>query len=62
LIIQTDFAGWQKVVGQVLSCQAKFASRHGFIITDKVLVVMRLARKRTGAGIAANRGRRRVWC
>ncbi|KAL1905195.1 hypothetical protein Sste5344_009039 [Sporothrix stenoceras] len=54
----TDFTEWQKVVGQVMSYQAKFASRYGFIITDDVLVVMRISCERTGPGIAASRTKR----
>ncbi|KAI0526161.1 hypothetical protein F5B22DRAFT_632727 [Xylaria bambusicola] len=50
----------QKVVAQVLTYMADNNSRYGFIITDEVLVVLRLTYKRTGQGIAADRPRRQV--
>ncbi|KAJ3556124.1 hypothetical protein NPX13_g10205 [Xylaria arbuscula] len=51
---------WQKVVAQVLTYMAENNSRYGFIITDEVLVVLRLTRKPTGQGLAADRPRRQV--
>ncbi|EPE04333.1 hypothetical protein F503_01337 [Ophiostoma piceae UAMH 11346] len=57
-MLDTNFREWQKVIGQVMTYQLKFASRYGFIITDDVLVVMRITSERTGPGIATSRGRR----
>ncbi|CAK7225422.1 hypothetical protein SCUCBS95973_005859 [Sporothrix curviconia] len=54
-MLRTHILEWKKVVGQVVAYQAKYASRYGFIITDEVLIVMRLTREGTADGIAAGR-------
>lgn len=58
-IIDTrDYSEWQKVVAQVATYMASHFSRYGFIITDAVLVVLRLTRCEVGPGLAADRPRR----
>ncbi|KAK3944263.1 hypothetical protein QBC46DRAFT_172528 [Diplogelasinospora grovesii] len=52
------FVEWQEVVSQTVTYTAERFGRYGFIVTDSVLVVLRLTRQYTGAGLAANRSPR----
>lgn len=49
---------WGKVLRQVTYYMAKFSSRYGFIITDAHLVVLRITRLRTDAGLGPGRAHR----
>lgn len=52
------FGEWQNAVAQAVSYSAERHVRYGFIVTDTVLVVLRIARQYTGEGLAANRSPR----
>ncbi|KAH6627772.1 hypothetical protein F5144DRAFT_283697 [Chaetomium tenue] len=58
MIDTRDYGEWQKVVSQVATYMACYFSRYGFIITDTVLVVLRITRQEVGPGLAASRSRR----
>jgi hypothetical protein len=49
---------WQNVMAQVVTYMALNQSRYGFIITDTVLVALRITRCEVGPGLAADRPRR----
>ncbi|PMB69801.1 hypothetical protein BM221_004448 [Beauveria bassiana] len=52
-MIRTDNNEWQKPVNQVVGYMTAANGRYGFIVTDAVVVVLRLVRKDTGIGLAA---------
>jgi hypothetical protein len=58
MIDTVDYSEWQKVVAQVATYMASHCSRYGFIITDAVLVVLRITRREVGPGLAVGRSRR----
>lgn len=49
---------WQNAVAQTVSYSAERNVRYGFIVTDTVLVVLRIAHQYTGEGLAADRSLR----
>ena len=49
---------WSLVVSQISHYSSKLDTRYGFIITDKHLVVFRVAREVIGSGLASTRARR----
>lgn len=52
-MICTDNNEWHKPVNQVVGYMTAAEGRYGFIVTDAVVVVLRLVRKDTGTGLAA---------
>lgn len=52
------FYEWQKVVSQVVSYAARESVHYGFIITDSVVVVLRITLEYSGEGMAADRPQR----
>jgi len=52
------FHEWQNAVAQTVSYSAERHVRYGFIVTDTVLVVLRIARRYTGKGLATDRSPR----